>query len=101
MPKSFLMRSTSENIGNYMKTLDIDLVYLWVDGSDAGLMNKNKFLGIESDSGDEATTKARAADNGELKYSLRSMEKNAPWIRKIFIVTDEQTLSGWIFKMRK
>ena len=29
-------------------------------------------------------------DNGELKYSLRSIGLYAPWVRKIFIVTDNQ-----------
>lgn len=76
----------------FMRASEIDLVYLWVDGSDPQwLAKKNTFLGIKSDLNTEATTKARSADNGELKYSLRSMEKNAPWVRKIFIVTDEQT----------
>ena len=35
-------------------------------------------------------TTGRYEDNQELKYSLRSVEKHLPWIRKIFIVTDNQ-----------
>lgn len=74
-----------------MRNNDIDLIYLWVDGSDAEwLAKKYKFLGKKTDFNIEATTKARTTDNNELKYSLRSAEKYAPWIRKIFIVTDEQ-----------
>lgn len=70
---------------------DIDLVYLWVDGSDeAWLAKKSKFIEKQTGLSPEATSKARQADNNELKYSLRSLEKHAPWIRKIFIVTDEQ-----------
>lgn len=70
---------------------DIDLVYLWVDGNDVEwLSKKNKFLGKSNDYNIEATTIARNANNDELKYSLRSVEKNIPWVRKIFIVTDEQ-----------
>lgn len=76
---------------NFTGRFDIDLVYLWVDGSDAEWLNKKKrFLGEDVDHNTEATSKARNADNNELIYSLRSVEKNAPWIRKIFIVTDEQ-----------
>ena len=41
-------------------------------------------------SGGQAHCKGRYADSGELKYSLRSVEKYAPWIRRIFIVTDNQ-----------
>ncbi len=30
----------------------------------------------------------------ELKYSLRSLEKYAPWVRKIFLVTNGQVSSN-------
>lgn len=79
-----------------MQHYDIDLVYLWVDGNDPVWMaKKNSFLGIQPEANKEAVTKARVMDNGELKYSLRSLEKNAPWIRKVFIVTDEQ-VPAWL-----
>ncbi len=74
-----------------MQAFEIDLVYLWVDGSDPEwLAKKNRYLGIQYDPDNEATSKARVTDNGELMYSLRSMQQNAPWVRKVFIVTDEQ-----------
>lgn len=74
-----------------MQQFEIDLVYLWVDGNDREwLAKKYAFLGKEMDLITEATTFARNANNDELKYSLRSVEKNAPWIRKIFILTDMQ-----------
>jgi hypothetical protein len=74
-----------------MPVFDIDLVYLWADGSDQEwLAKKNRFLGREVDLNTEATSKARNTDNGELKFSLRSVEQNAPWIRNIYVVTDEQ-----------
>ncbi len=69
---------------------DIDLVYLWVDGNDPIWQAKrNAFIGktVESSS---VNCKGRTADNDELKFSLRSVEKYAPWIRKVFIVTDNQ-----------
>lgn len=76
----------------FTEPFDIDLVYLWVDGSDPEwIARKNRFLGVEVASNGEATSKGRFTDNGELKYSLRSVEKNVPWIRRIFIVTDGQT----------
>lgn len=76
---------------NYTGLSDIDLVYLWVDGNDAEWQaEKRRFLGKDTPLNTEATTKARNADNNELKYSLRSAEKYAPWIRRIFIVTDGQ-----------
>lgn len=65
--------------------MDIDLVYLWVDGSDPiWLEKKQRFIDKKTN------TVGRYQDNGELRYSLRSVEKHIPWIRKIFIVTDDQ-----------
>ena len=67
--------------------MKVDLVYLWVDGSDPVWQAKRQsVVGYEGNT--SADCKGRYADNGELKYSLRSVELYAPWIRKIFIVTD-------------
>lgn len=68
----------------------IDLVCLWVDGNDPVWQAKrNAFLGISYEN-TSVNCKGRAANNDELKYSLRSVEMYAPWVRKIFIVTDNQ-----------
>jgi hypothetical protein len=75
--------------------MNIDLVYLWVDGNDpAWKARKNNFLGTENPA-DDTNCPGRYADNDELRYSLRSVERHAPWIRRIFIVTDNQTPS-WL-----
>ena len=69
----------------------IDLVYLWVDGNDPEwLAKRNAFFGrkVENSS---TNFNGRYLNNDELKFSLRSVERYAPWIRKIFIVTDNQT----------
>ena len=70
----------------------VDLVYLWVDGSDeVWLKKKQKYENKTFDNSEEqACCVGRYADNDELKYSLRSVEKFAPWINRIFIVTDGQ-----------
>ena len=39
---------------------------------------------------DEAQSESRYRDTGELRYSLRSLEKYAPWVRHIYLVTDDQ-----------
>ncbi|MDE6645588.1 MAG: Stealth CR1 domain-containing protein [Muribaculaceae bacterium] len=75
--------------------LKIDLVYTWVNGNDPEWRKKHdKFTGAP-DRGADVDCKGRYADNDELKYSLRSVEKYAPWIRKIFIVTDNQ-IPEWL-----
>lgn len=69
---------------------DVDLVYLWVDGNDpAWQAKRNAFIG-ETIEDSPINCKGRYANNDELKYSLRSVELYMPWVRKIFIVTDNQ-----------
>ena len=80
-----------------MKTdFPIDLVYLWCDNSDEDWMaKKQKYYLLENNLDQQAACASRYIDNDELKYSLRSVEKNAPWINHIYIVTDHQTPS-WL-----
>jgi len=74
---------------------DIDLVYCWVDGNDEKWREeRDRYIGT-TDESTSMNSKARYIDNEELKYSLRSIEKYAPWIRYIFIVTYNQTPS-WL-----
>ncbi len=74
-----------------MKDIKIDLVYLWVNDKDEDWQKKRRFwaneLGVVSS---EENSDCRYSNNDELKYSLRSAEMYAPWINKIFIVTDSQ-----------
>ena len=78
-----------------MENLKIDLVYCWCDIKDKNFREtKNKLaneLNIEPDSNNFC----RFIDNSELKYSLRSVEKNIPWINKIYIVTNQQ-IPNWL-----
>lgn len=74
---------------------EIDLVYLWVDGSDPVWKEKHDAAIGHQREGSGVNCKGRFANNDELKYSLRSVEMYAPWIRRIFIVTDNQVPS-WL-----
>ncbi|WP_298132655.1 stealth family protein [Micropruina sp.] len=72
----------------------IDLVYTWVDGNDpAWLTRKADALGLPSEArySSDAAIDARFANRDELRYSLRSVEMFASWVRRIWIVTDGQT----------
>ena len=67
----------------------IDLVYLWVDGNNPEWLAKRAaFLDGKTDN--SLTTSRSYLNNDELKYSLRSVERYAPWIRNIFILSDNQ-----------
>lgn len=46
---------------------------------------------------DSAKTSNRFRSNDELRYVLRSIDQNAPWIRKIYIVTNGQ-VPAWFDK---
>ena len=72
-----------------MQDIKIDLVYLWVDGNDKEWQRKRNFWAEKSGLKEEISLDiCRYADNQELKYSLRSAEMYAPWINKIFIITN-------------
>lgn len=67
----------SDNTNN-----DIDFVITWVDGSDKQwLADKQKF------SRTQTINDERYRDWDILRYWFRSVEENAPWVRKIHFVT--------------
>lgn len=72
---------------------NIDFIITWVDGNDeAWLEKKNQFSPNRKDG---LNTNARYRDWNFLRYWFRSVEKNAPWVRKIFFVT-EGHLPDWL-----
>ena len=74
----------------------VDLVYTWVDGKDERHAAKKRACLAGKEKQDPLSQGvALFADNEELRYSLRSIQKYAPWVRKIFILTDKQT-PGWL-----
>ena len=77
--------------------MDIDFVVLWVDGGDSEhikIFNKYKNMQNGGNS-HEGEISARFRDNDELKYLLRSVEKNAKFVRYIHLVTNGQ-IPKWL-----
>jgi hypothetical protein len=69
----------------------IDAVIMWVDGADPAHAAKlNSFLARTGGERSGAASKARFHYAGELDYCVTSLLKFAPWLRTIFIVTDDQ-----------
>jgi len=70
---------------------EIDIVVTWVDGNDINhrkkkekyLIDKNKFV-------KGGVTDNRFIQSDEIMYCLLSIRKFAPWVRRVFIVTDNQ-----------
>jgi len=75
---------------------DIDAVYLWV-GSDSAAFRDSHGQALRNTTGltSDSTGMHRFRDNGELRYSLRSLARHAPWIRRIHVVTNGECPS-WL-----
>lgn len=75
----------------------IDVVFTWVNDSD--LSWKEKFFSYKKETnknhGRFALDKARFNNHDELRYSVESVLRYIPWVRNIFIITDNQKPS-WI-----
>ncbi|WP_424216811.1 stealth family protein (plasmid) [Streptomyces sp. BI20] len=70
-------------------TFPVDAVYTWVNGADpAWQARRARFSGAVYHA--ESANAARYADHDELRYSLRSIQMYAPWIRTVHLVTDDQ-----------
>ncbi|MFD4989916.1 stealth family protein [Streptomyces sp. NPDC058374] len=75
----------------------LDVVYTWVDGDDPVLAAKreaHRTGGAPGTTSREAGA-SRYTSHDELRYSLRSLQMYAPFLRNIYIVTDGQTPS-WL-----
>jgi hypothetical protein len=72
----------------------IDVVIAWVDGRDPKHRAKRKRY-LADPGGDAkpervATDERRFSDNDEIRFCLRSIRNYAPWVRNIWLVTDDQ-----------
>lgn len=72
----------------------IDVVYTWVDGGDPEFQRTAQRY-ASSDRSIEAAGPRRFRDSGELRFSLRSLETYAPWVGRIFLVTNGQ-IPQWL-----
>lgn len=67
----------------------IDVVILWVDGSDPEwLKEKAKYSG--KDESINSNCEARFRDWDNLQYLFRGIEKYWPWVNRVFLVTNGQ-----------
>ncbi|XP_069020842.1 N-acetylglucosamine-1-phosphotransferase subunits alpha/beta [Embiotoca jacksoni] len=85
-PQDFtdLAQQAKKNLTLDGKELSISPGYLFWD-----------LTAISQSKQDEDVSASRFEDNEELRYSLRSVERHAPWVRHIFIVTNGQ-IPSWL-----
>lgn len=73
---------------NINQVSKIDFVIPWVDDTDpVWRQKKAEYTGIENKDGN---SEVRYRDWESLKYWFRGVEKFAPWVNKIFFITDDQ-----------
>ncbi|MEU3457900.1 stealth family protein [Micromonospora sp. NPDC006766] len=74
----------------------IDAVFTWVDGSDPEWLRR-KMAALTSPEARHAVAanSSRYHNRDELRYAMRSLYSFAPWLRRIFLVTDSQ-LPSWL-----
>lgn len=95
--KLYNLQVQQKNHATQAAPFPIDLVYLWCDGNDPEFIQKKatclKNKGVQLT--EQSVSDSRFLDNDELLYSLRSVEKYLPFVRYVYIVTDNQTPS-WL-----
>ncbi|MEU7901940.1 stealth family protein [Actinoplanes sp. NPDC049118] len=77
----------------------IDAVYTWVDGDDPAWQARKAIALAANAWLDDASrlsaNDSRYASRDELRYSLRALHCFAPWVRHVFLVTDDQ-VPAWL-----
>ena len=68
--------------------MHVDLVYTWVNSTDRTLAEQRAAFSAREvkRNFNYRAGQARFQDNGELRYSLRSVEKNLPFVRRVHVV---------------
>ena len=90
--ESILMRHDLAIEEKFSVTFPVDVVFTWVDDKDPEWVARYNDCRetYSGESGLHAKDPARFSNHDELKYSLRCVLKYLPWVRNIFIVTDNQ-----------
>jgi Stealth protein CR2, conserved region 2/Stealth protein CR3, conserved region 3/Stealth protein CR4, conserved region 4/Stealth protein CR1, conserved region 1 len=94
----FQTRAELAAVGPDEVTFPIDVVYTWVDGADPDWQaRKNAALAATGKAPPNrlAVNPSRYLSRDELRYSLRSVFTFAPWVRHIYLVTDDQ-VPAWL-----
>ncbi|MDC8774274.1 stealth family protein [Roseateles albus] len=87
-------------------TEPVDIVYLWVDGSDPAWRRKRRRAAARLCAGHRdamavyGNVEGRFRDNDELRYSLRALERYFPAHGHVYLVTDGQR-PAWLIESER
>ena len=92
--------STIDRPHLFTVTQPVDLVYTWVDGSDPDWILRKAAAQHEHVTRSSvmhalAANDSRFMSRDELRYSLRSVDMYADWVRQVYLVTDDQ-VPAWL-----
>jgi hypothetical protein len=73
----------------------IDIVVPWVDGSDPKWIEERDYWLKETNADGYVNSNIRYQDWENLQYWFRAVEKNMPWVNRVFLVTWGHT-PGWL-----
>ena len=82
--------------------MSIDVVFTWVDNTDKAWQKKYEQYKSNSRNaglGQYATDSARFDNHNELFYSVKAVKRYLPWVRNIYIITDNQ-IPTWLNKVK-
>lgn len=91
VPRPCLPTSSARHV--FDVDFPVDAVYTWVDGSDPAWLSRKRAAHAAVGLGEiheTAHNDSRFASRDELRYSLRSLDMYAGWIRHVYLVTDQQ-----------
>merc|ERR1719223_1862197 len=75
----------------------VDVVYTYVNGSDPTFIHEKAWYqsnaGLKMDKL-KAMAAQRSRDNEELRFSLRALFENMPFVNNVYIITN--TVPGWL-----
>ena len=75
---------------------DIDFVVPWVDGNDpVWREKKNHWTGKDTMVSVDVDGDCRYRDWDNFRFWFRSVEQNAPWVHRIYLITDQQ-VPAWL-----
>lgn len=78
-----------------MEKYEIDFVVTWVDGTDPVWRQKKEYWQEKENISAIDNSEERYRDWDLFKYWFRSVEMYAPWVNKVYLITDNQ-LPSWI-----
>ena len=71
--------------------IQVDAVITWVDGNDPSHMSKLGNFMVDKNTINKKSVRMRYDQVNEIEFAVKSILKYAKFVRKIFIVTDNQT----------